>query len=137
MKKRVDPFIIHSIEKIVQILWDGGKYSAYQITKQMDITIATVIEHLNKLAELKYIKVEDATKGNLKRYHYTLTEQGREKYMEFVNKELRFLTRLGRSRPANITSEKDDHASISITIGGKRTVLWDETVDEENDTDIS
>jgi len=131
MKKKVNPFTIRSIEKIVQILWEGKTYSAYQITKQMDITIATVIEHLNKLAEFNYIKVEDATKGNLKRYHYTLTERGREKYMEFVNKELRFLSRLGRDRPANIIAEKDDHVSVGVIIGGMRTILWEEIIDKE------
>lgn len=126
MKKRVNPFTISSIEKIVQILWDGKTYSAYGITKQMDITIATVIEHLNKLAELNYIKVEDATKGDLKRYHYTLTEWGKKKYMEFINKELRFLSTLGRDRPTNIIAEESDHASIGIIIGGKRFILWEE-----------
>jgi len=126
MKKKVNPFAIQSIKKIVQILWDGKTYSAYRITKQMDITIATVIEHLNKLAELNYIKVEDASKGNFKRYHYTLTEQGKKRYMEHVNKELRFLSRLGRDRPTNIIGEKGDHVSVGVIIGGEKFILWDE-----------
>lgn len=129
MKKRnVDPFEIKSIQKIIQILWDGKKYSGYQITKQIDITISTTIQHLNRLSDSGYVKIEDATKGNLRRMHYSLTDSGKIKYIEYVKKELSFLSKLGRNRPEGITGEDspDGKCEFGVILGGTRHILWRE-----------
>jgi DNA-binding PadR family transcriptional regulator len=66
-------------KKILFILYDGTEKSAYAITKNggLNISIATVIEHLQKLERVGLIEVKDAPRGKLVRYHYKITEKGK------------------------------------------------------------
>lgn len=75
-----DTLEVRAREKIIRILYDGEKRSAYSIAKEdeINITLATVVEHLKKLEKEGYIKSEDATKGELRRRHYKITDAGRK-----------------------------------------------------------
>lgn len=70
---------VRAREKILRVLYDGKKRSAYSIAKEdeIDITLATVVEHLKKLKEEDYITIEDTTKGDLRRKHYQITNKGK------------------------------------------------------------
>lgn len=74
-------------KKILLILYDDTEKSAYSITKHKDIniSISTVIEHLQKLEKAGLIEVRDATKGKLKRYHYKITKKGKHYLQEYYN----------------------------------------------------
>jgi DNA-binding PadR family transcriptional regulator len=74
-------------KKILLILYDDKEKSAYSITKDedIDITISTVIEHLQKLEKAGLIEIKDATKGKLKRYYYKITKKGKNFLQEYYN----------------------------------------------------
>lgn len=72
-------------KKILLILYDEKERSAYSITNHNDIniSISTVIEHLQKLEKAELIECKDASKGNLKRYHYKITKKGKHYLKEY------------------------------------------------------
>lgn len=72
-------------KKILLILYDEKEKSAYYITnhEEIDISISTVIEHLQKLEKAGLIERKDASKGNLKRYHYRITKKGKHFLKEY------------------------------------------------------
>jgi len=71
---------VRAREKILRVLYDEKKRSAYSISKEDEInkTLATVVEHLKKLEEEGFITSEDTTKGDLRRRHYKITKSGKK-----------------------------------------------------------
>jgi len=72
---------VRAREKILRVLYDEKKRSAYSISKEdeINITLATVVEHLKKLEEEEgFITSEDTTKGDLRRRHYKITKSGKK-----------------------------------------------------------
>lgn len=72
-------------KKILLLLYDGSEKSAYAIAKndQINLAITSAIQHLNKLEKAGLIESRDATKGNLKRYYYKITKQGKNLLQEY------------------------------------------------------
>ncbi len=96
---------VRAREKILRILYDGKERSAYSIAKEdeINITLATVVEHLKKLENKGYIVSEDTTKGDLRRRHYKITNSGKNSLDAFY----RNLTEEIRKRPEIYRSFKE------------------------------
>ena len=91
-KSNINILEVRSRERILRVLYDGKERSAYKIAKEIDMAIATVIEHLEKLREAGLVEMRDATKGNLKRRFYKITDKGKElllKYYQNLAKEIK------------------------------------------------
>ena len=85
---------VRAREKILRVLYDEKKRSAYSISKEdeINITLATVVEHLKKLEDKGFITSEDTRKGELRRRHYKITENGKKALDAFyknLNEEIK------------------------------------------------
>lgn len=75
---------VRTREEILRFLYDEKERSAYKIAKEICMATATVIGHLNKLEEVGSIRSRDATKGNLRRRYYRITEKGKRSLLVFL-----------------------------------------------------
>lgn len=102
-KKDLDILKVRTREEILRLLFDDESRSAYKIAKEIKMSTATTIDHLNRLKEAKLINIEDTTKGNLRRNSYQITEKGKkillvflETYMKEVQKNEEIAKKVAR-----------------------------------------
>jgi DNA-binding MarR family transcriptional regulator len=84
---------VRTREDILRLLFDKTPRSPYKIAKEINMTTATVIDHLNKLEEMKLVCGEDTTKGHLRRKSYNITEKGKKIFLAFVKDYLNKTTK--------------------------------------------
>lgn len=73
-------------EKILVLMYDEKPRSAYLIAKNVDVTTATIIEHLHILKLYGLIDSRDNSKGKLRRTSHAITEKGKKAHMEHMEK---------------------------------------------------
>ena len=88
-KKVMDALDSNTRRKILHLLYGEEERSAYAITnsKNIPISISTVIEHLRKLEKAGLIKSRNASIGKKTRYHYTITDKGKKYLKEYYMNE--------------------------------------------------
>lgn len=84
MKKGKDILKSKTREKILLIMFDEKSRSAYLISKDVDVTTATVIEHLHSLEQYGFINSWDDSKGKLRRMAYAITKDGKKAFIEHM-----------------------------------------------------
>lgn len=102
-KENLDILRVRTREDILRLLFDNEPRSAYKIAKEIKMSTATTIDHLNRLEKTKLISIEDTTKGNLRRNSYQITEKGKkillvflETYMKKVQKNKEIAKKVAR-----------------------------------------
>jgi DNA-binding PadR family transcriptional regulator len=83
-KEKLEILTVRTREDILRLLFDDEPRSAYKIAKEINMSTATVIDHLNRLEDVKLINSEDTTKGNLRRKSYKITEKGKKTLLTFL-----------------------------------------------------
>lgn len=84
MKK--GPLDNYNRRRIIEVLWEEKYTSAYNIKKliKSELTLSTIIGHLNVLVEAGFITRIRKDRGAMRRHLYTLTEAGKEEYIKDV-----------------------------------------------------
>ena len=75
-------------KQLLLLLYDDSEKSPYSISKfdKINLSVSTVIEHLQKLEKEGFVERKEASKGNLRRYLYKITKKGKNALHEYYNK---------------------------------------------------
>lgn len=84
INKEVEILTVRTREDILRLLFDKTPRSPYKIAKEINVTTATVIEHLKKLENVGLVHSEDNSMKHLRRKSYQITEEGKKALLNFL-----------------------------------------------------
>jgi len=95
--KRLDPLIHEPLRlQIMSILYMDEMSTFNNFKTQLDTTDGNLSQHLRKLEDAGYIRVEKTFEGRKPKTYYYLTKKGREKYLEYI-KTIEEILKIARS----------------------------------------
>jgi DNA-binding PadR family transcriptional regulator len=91
MKSKKGPLDNYNRRMIIRAIWNAKDISAYKTKKLIGskLSLSTIVGHLDVLAEHGLVTKIRNDRGTLRRHLYTLTDEGKEQFIEDFKQEMR------------------------------------------------
>lgn len=95
--EKLDPVIHEPVRlKIMSLLIIDEVSTFSELKKVLQVTDGNLSQHLRKLEDAGYIRVEKTFEGRKPKTYYYLTEKGRKQYLEYI-KTIEEIIKIARS----------------------------------------